>query len=62
MVRGAASPDSGAQTLVQSGAPTFFSQNMRSLSDSFKTLKSERVVERRDGNVTRQTVTYAWQQ
>jgi hypothetical protein len=40
--------------------PAFFSQNMRSLSDVFAALQSERLVERRDGALTRQTVTYAW--
>jgi hypothetical protein len=40
--------------------PAFFSQNMRSLSDAFAALQSERLVERRDGTLTRQTVTYAW--
>jgi hypothetical protein len=44
-----------------SGAqPSFFSQDMRGLGDVFAALESERVVERRDGAVTRQTVTYAW--
>jgi hypothetical protein len=41
--------------------PNFFSQNMRSLGDAFAPLESERIVERRDGSLTRQTVTYAWQ-
>jgi hypothetical protein len=40
--------------------PSFFSQNMRSLGDSFAALESEHMVERKDGPVTRQTVTYAW--
>jgi hypothetical protein len=44
----------------RNGEPSFFSQNMRSLSDVFATLESEKVVERRDGALTRQTVTYAW--
>jgi hypothetical protein len=57
---GAGSSDGGA--VAAQGSPRFFSQNIRSLGDSFKGLKSERVVERRDENVTRQTVTYAWQQ
>jgi hypothetical protein len=42
------------------GEPSFFSQNMRSLADAFAALESERVVERSDGALTRQTVTYAW--
>jgi hypothetical protein len=41
--------------------PSFFSQNMRSLADVFSLLEGERVVEREDGALTRQTVTYAWQ-
>jgi hypothetical protein len=40
--------------------PSFFSQNMRGLGDVFAALESERMVERRDGALTRQTVTYAW--
>jgi hypothetical protein len=40
--------------------PAFFSKNMRSLSDTFASLQSERFVERREGALTRQTVTYAW--
>jgi hypothetical protein len=43
-------------------APSFFSGNMRSLGDVFADLESERVVESRDGALTRQTVTYAWRQ
>jgi len=43
------------------GEPAFFSQNMRSLSDSFGALEGELVVERRDGPFKRQTVTYVWQ-
>ena len=42
------------------GEPGFFSQNMRSLGQAFAAIESERVVERRDGALTRQTVTYAW--
>lgn len=42
------------------GEPSFFSQNMRSLGNVFAALESERVVERGDGTLTRQTVTYAW--
>lgn len=41
-------------------APSFFSQNMRSLGEVFAPLESERMVEQRDGALTRQTVTYAW--
>ena len=45
---------------VVSGAPTFFSQEIRSLSDSFASLQSERIVERSSGGNLRQTVTYHW--
>lgn len=42
-------------------APTFFSRNIRSLSDTFAILQSERVVERNVDANLRQTVTYNWQ-
>jgi hypothetical protein len=42
------------------GEPAFFSQNMRSLADAFSQLEGERLVERREGSLTRQTVTYTW--
>jgi hypothetical protein len=45
----------------EAGEPAFFAQNMRGMGDVFAAMQSERVVERRDGAVTRQTVTYAWQ-
>ena len=41
--------------------PAFFSDDMRSLSDSFAALESESFEERRDGPVLRQSVTYLWQ-
>ena len=41
--------------------PTYFSGNLRSLSDAFASLASERFAERRDGPILRQTVTYQWQ-
>jgi hypothetical protein len=41
--------------------PAFFSGNLRSLSDAFATLASERLTERRDGSTLRQTITYDWQ-
>jgi hypothetical protein len=50
----------GADADGSGGEPSFFSQNMRSLGDVFAALESERVVERGDGKLTRQTVTYAW--
>jgi hypothetical protein len=42
-------------------APAFFSRNIRSLSDTFAILQSERIVERPVGSNLRQTVTYVWQ-
>ncbi|MDQ2842904.1 MAG: hypothetical protein M3Y72_18075 [Acidobacteriota bacterium] len=42
-------------------APAFFSRNIGSLSSSFATLQSERVVERAVDANLRQTVTYNWQ-
>ena len=44
-----------------SSAPAFFSRNIRSLSDTFAILQSERIVERTVGSNLRQTVTYVWQ-
>ncbi len=41
--------------------PAYFSQNLRSLSDSFGAMTSERFSERREGPLLRQTVTYRWQ-
>ena len=40
--------------------PAFFSQNLRSLSDAFAALQSERFTETRQGATTRQTVLYQW--
>jgi hypothetical protein len=56
----------GGVRRVQTGdadaeAPGFFSGNLAGLARTFAAMKSERVVERRDGAVMRQTVTYAWQ-
>lgn len=41
--------------------PAYFSQTLRSLSDSFATLASEHFAEHREGPILRQTVTYQWQ-
>jgi hypothetical protein len=41
-------------------APTFFARNLGSLSDTFASLQSERVVERMVDSNLRQTVTYTW--
>ncbi len=43
------------------GTPPFFSANLRSLSDSFATLAGQRITERCDGLLIRQTVLYRWQ-
>jgi hypothetical protein len=45
---------------IENAQPAFFSGNMRSLSDAFAAVEGERFVERRDGAVVRQTVTYEW--
>jgi hypothetical protein len=42
-------------------APDFFSGSIGSLSDAFRALATERLVERRDGPLTHQTVVYTWQ-
>ena len=42
------------------GTPSFFSQNMRGLGETFAALENEQMVERRDAAFTRQTVTYTW--
>lgn len=49
-----------AGTVGFGGEPGFFSRNMRSLGTAFSALESERFVERRDGPLVRQSVTYAW--
>jgi hypothetical protein len=41
--------------------PAFFSRNIRSISDTFLTLQSERVVERTVNSNLQQTVTYTWE-
>jgi hypothetical protein len=48
-------PDSPSST------PAFFSEQVRSLSDVFATLQSERVTERTSHSNLRQTVLYQWQ-
>jgi len=42
-------------------APDFFAGSVGSLSTAFRGLATERLVERRDGPLTRQTVVYTWQ-
>jgi hypothetical protein len=46
--------------MVEHAQPAFFSGDMRSLSDAFAAMTSEKLVQRRDGAVVRQTVTYEW--
>ena len=46
---------------VDGEAPPFWGKDMKSLSDAFAGLRTEQFVARHDGNVVRQTVTYAWQ-
>ncbi|HKO17433.1 MAG TPA: hypothetical protein VJU82_00960, partial [Acidobacteriaceae bacterium] len=41
-------------------APAFFARNLGSLSDTFASLQSERIVERVADSKLRQTVTYTW--
>jgi hypothetical protein len=53
---GTAAPDAPADS-----TPTFLNGNIRSLSDAFSGLATERLVERRDAIGTHQTVTYTWQ-
>lgn len=50
-----------AVTPSDGSGPAFFSGNLRGLSDAFAGIKSERIIERVDGGVTRQTLTYVWQ-
>jgi hypothetical protein len=50
-----------AGTSADGKAPAYFSGDMAGLSQTFAAMRSERVVERRDGPVMRQTVTYVWQ-
>ena len=46
---------------TEGSTPAFFSADLAGLSRTFAAMKSERVVERQDGAVMRQTVTYVWQ-
>jgi hypothetical protein len=57
--RNIAAPGPSGQAGVVS-TPSFFSRNLGSLSDAFKDLQSERVVERVVDSNLRQTVTYVW--
>jgi len=54
--------DDASDTDTPAGqTPDFFNSNIGSLSTAFKALDMERLVERRDGPLTRQTVVYTWQ-
>jgi len=58
----AANPNAiGVATDQTPGEPSFFGEDMKSLSDSFAAMKGERFVARHDGLLVRQTVTYARQ-
>jgi hypothetical protein len=51
----------GQEAAGNGNTPAFFSGDLAGLSRTFAAMQSERVVERRDGPVVRQTVTYVWQ-
>ena len=57
---GPSDDDAAPESDVAGEAPDFFAGSVGSLSDSFRALATERIVERRDGPVTRQTVIYTW--
>ena len=50
-----------AQAGSVTATPLYFSGNLKSLSDTFSTLASQRLTERLEGSTLRQTVTYQWQ-
>jgi hypothetical protein len=52
-------PVSGAS--ADGKIPAYFAGDLAGLSKTFAAMRSERVVERRDGLVMRETVTYVWQ-
>jgi hypothetical protein len=58
-----ATNDSGGDepAAVPGQTPDYLQSNIASLSNAFRALASERVVERRDGALTHQTVVYTWQ-
>ena len=61
LIDGTNEPRSTRTPSREGNPPAFFSSNLRSLSDSFAALTSERITERRDGALVRQTVLYQWQ-
>jgi hypothetical protein len=58
---GAPGPPPNGNAPADGNAPPFFSGDLAGLSRTLAAMRSERVVERRDGPVVRQTVTYVWQ-
>jgi hypothetical protein len=54
------SPSAASNSADGTSEPAFFSRNVRSLSSVLSALESEHFVERKDGALTRQTVTYGW--
>jgi hypothetical protein len=56
-----ATPQTNADATTPGEAPDFFNASIGSLSDAFRALATERLVERTDGPLTRQTVIYTWQ-
>jgi len=57
---GPSDDDAAPVNEVVGEVPDFFAGSVGSLSDSFRALATERIVERRDGPLTRQTVVYTW--
>jgi hypothetical protein len=54
------SPTAPGGSADVTSAPTFFSQNVGSLSKTFSSFQTERVIERNEQQNLHQTVTYAW--
>lgn len=54
-------PANVGATPTPTQSPDFFGGSIGSLSNAFRTLATERLVERRDGPFTHQTVVYTWQ-
>jgi hypothetical protein len=52
--------ETSAVNVVPGEAPDFFADSVGSLSDAFRSLSTERIVERCDGPLTHQTVVYTW--
>jgi len=54
-------PANAGPTANPGQSPDFFAGSIGSLSNAFRALATERLVERRDGAFTHQTVVYTWQ-